>query len=55
MLPSEYLVLAKYKITRPYIEDSSKATKRASNIRMKLYQTQHQNDEEFDYEDRTSE
>jgi len=51
MLPFEYLVLVKYKTTRPYIKDTSKATMRASNIRMKLYQSLHQNDEEIDFED----
>jgi len=50
MLPSEYLVLAKYKITRPYIEDTSKATFRVSNIRIKLHQSLYQNEEVFDSE-----
>ena len=48
MLLFEYLILAKYKTTRPYIKDTLKATNKASNIGMKLYQSLHQNDEDLD-------
>ena len=47
--------MAKYKTTRPYIKDISKATKRASNIKIKLHQSLHQNDEEHDSENETLE
>ena len=51
VLPSEYLFMEMHKTSRPYKKDTSKATNRASNIRMKVYQNLHQIDGELDFEE----
>ena len=46
MILFKYLILEKCNTTRPYIEDISKATKKASNNKIKLHQSLHQNDKD---------